>query len=233
MKHKKLSSIKRMVKNTIDDFSMINKGDKLLLGVSGGKDSMALADILADFQEVYSFHLKVCYIKGSYDGNNHSLPEEIRMFFYEKNIDYCEESMNLNEEDLPMNCKRCSFNRRKTLFVIGDKLGCNKIAVGHNKNDLAETVLMNIFTGGNCFSYLPISDYFHGKFYLIRPFYYVSTSAIISYVRNHNIPVLKNSCPLSETAGRSLMRHIISIAKDKYPQVEENILKLENNLLKN
>jgi len=217
-----------IVKQAISDFSLIEKNDKILIGLSGGKDSIVLADILNKIKDEYKINIVCAHVTGSYDGKNLGLATEIVDYLKLNNIEYYEVPIMLEDsEELPLNCKRCSHNRRKTLFFTASKLNCNKIALAHNYEDISETIMMNIFTSGKLETLMPKRLYFD-EFTLIRPLYYLSVKKVISYVKRYNLPVVKNECVLSETAARSDVRNMLNKLLEKYPNIFENINKLCN-----
>lgn len=222
-----LSGIKKLCVKAISDFKLIDNADSILIGLSGGKDSMTLCNILSELKEYYNISIIAVHINGSYDTQQKPIPKDITSFLDNINVPYYEEIIDIPEnEPLPLNCNRCSYNRRKTLFLAANKYNCNKIALAHNKDDIIETLLINIMNSGNTSSFPAKREYFNNKFTLIRPFYYIPANAIKSYVTNHSIPIYKNPCPLAYNSGRTIAREIIQTANKKYPDARNNILKL-------
>ena len=170
---KKNDNIYNLVKACIRDYDLITSGDKVLMGLSGGKDSFTCLMVLAGLREELNFDLCACFV--AYPMKR--IPDEIKLFLNKKEIKLYE----ISPEDVPdkLNCNQCSHIRRKSLLECADNLCFNKVAIGHNYEDNCETALLNLFTGRGLEKLCPKRVYFD-KITLIRPMLYVREKKIIS-----------------------------------------------------
>ena len=145
-----LSKISRKVKKAIYDFGLINDGDKILIGLSGGKDSLALTELLAKQQKIAVPSFTIIATHVSLDNIPYQSDIEFLSDFCNKrNIEFKHikthfEPANDKNKDEKTPCFFCSWSRRKALFDIAKKLSCNKIALGHHQDDIIETLLLNM-----------------------------------------------------------------------------------------
>lgn len=211
---KKISSLTRQA---LDDFKMIQDGDKIAVGLSGGKDSLALATVLKHYQR-YSkerFEL-VAIIIDLFHGKTD----------YTELIKYCE-SIGLQthivksrifdivfEERKESNpCSLCAKLRRGILNTEAKKLGCNKIALGHHADDIMETFFLSMFFEGRLSTFQPVTYLSDVNLTIIRPFVFVNESQIISFTKD--MPVIHNSCPADKHTKREYVKELLkTITKD-------------------
>jgi len=209
-------NIFQLTKQCIIENDLIHPKDRVLMGLSGGKDSMSCLLVLNGLKEELDFELGACFV--AYPMN---VPEVLRDFCLDKNIPlYVRETEGLDKLD----CMACSRLRRKHLLLCAEGENYNKIALGHNYEDNAETTLMNLFTGRGCEKLSPKRVYFE-KYTIIRPFLYVTEKKIINYVNKHNIPISENKCDNLPNCGRIMVRNILKEMNKKYQNIYENILK--------
>lgn len=172
----------KSVNRAVRDFDLLTAGDRVAVGVSGGKDSRTLLDLLVrgvdipgDY-EVVAVHV---------DGTHAGLPDQASRlvpWFESLGVSYEITPMMVpDDEKLPMDCFRCAWNRRKTLFFAADRLGCNKVAFGHHADDAAVTTLMSLLYKGQLETLEPRLSFFEGRFILIRPLIYLSEAEIRRY----------------------------------------------------
>jgi tRNA 2-thiocytidine biosynthesis protein TtcA len=197
---------------------MIADGDRVLVGVSGGKDSMSLLRLLlhrlGSSHEKYS--IWAAHIVGDSRGTAIGIDSEFRRWLDHQTIPVVVTEMIVPEDEpLPMNCERCSRNRRRTLFQVADEIGCNKIALGHNMEDFANTALMNLLSSGKLATMAFRRDYFGGKFSVIRPLSYISEHDLARFAKSCAFPVMEAKCPLAATSRRKAARDIMrSISRE-------------------
>lgn len=172
------------VNRAVREFELIGAGDRVAVGVSGGKDSRTLLDLLVrgidipGRYEVIAVHI---------DGSGVGLPDQVGMlepWFSILGVPFEIARLEVAEsEKLPLNCFRCSWNRRKALFLAADRLGCNKVALGHHADDAAVTTLMSLMYKGQLETLEPSRQFFDGRVHLIRPLIFLGESAIRRYAR--------------------------------------------------
>jgi tRNA 2-thiocytidine biosynthesis protein TtcA len=127
-----------------------------------------------------------------------------------------------------INCFWCSWNRRKALFSVANRFGCQKVALGHHKDDIIETTLLNLFFQGEISSMSPRQELFKGKIVVIRPLAYVEEDMIRRFVRSErsaSFPEQDCVCPHSITSYRAKMGEIIKELKKTCPDVKTNIFR--------
>lgn len=209
--------VMRFVKQTgkgINRFNMIVENDKVILGISGGKDSLALAFALSLRKRwlPINYELHAVHINWSEYPISDKQLEDMLIFF--KEIDVPFESVDVKM--FPgsyvenFNCYLCSRNRKKVLFDIAEQRGFTKIALGHHMDDIVETTLINLCLRGRFTTMLPLQEFFKGKLHIIRPMCEVRESAVSRLSDNLEFPVCKSPCPYNETNIRSRIKPIIS-----------------------
>ncbi len=198
---------------TINEFSMIGANDRVLLGVSGGKDSLALALALS----VRRRWLPIDYSLDAVMINwiEHPIPRdkrcELEDYFeaLEIRLRIVDEAMHPESFNGDFNCYLCSRNRRRILFTIADKEGFSKIALGHHLDDLVETSMMNLFFRGDFATMQPVQSFFDGKMRIIRPLIQTKENVTARLAAAYDLPVVKPVCPYDQTNIRSKLKPMI------------------------
>ena len=212
--------IKRNVGKALHQYDMISHGDRILVGLSGGKDSFILMWILSERlkripinYELYSVHIDLGFEGGFQIGF------ELRV----EHTDYGVLAHSSENRENP--CFLCSRLRRKRIFEIADELGCNKVALGHNKDDIIETLFMNIFYAGEISSMVPSQSFFQGKFSVIRPLAFVDEDVISRFAKEKSYPVFKNPCPSIKLSKRHEIKNILKQLYRNNKKVKGNIFR--------
>ena len=222
--------LKKWLEKAVLDYGMIEEGDRLLIGVSGGADSLALLDLLDSpmlFIPKFSF-IAVNIDMGfdtTYKGYN-----VLEKYFQEKNYRYVMEKTdigNLAHSDINKKnpCFLCSRLRRKRIFEIADAEGCNKIAFAHHRDDIIETLLINMFYGREISTMVPNQRIFRGKLHIIRPLAYLQEELIKKYSRECQFPAIKNECPTSHTSKRNYIKKLLDELQRDNKEIRDNIYK--------
>ncbi len=216
-------------RKAILDFKMIQPGDRILLGLSGGKDSLTLFNLLRLYRNLFRVEFEIRPVLVLTE-----LQEEIRMNVPEL-THYVESTghgltvksirIGLPEKIDKSLCFYCSWHRRKTLFLATEELNCNKLALGHHGDDIAETTLLNLFYHGRIERMEPKMEFFDGRFTLIRPMAYLDEKDIVSYASHLPVHLTTCTCPYGNMTKRSYM-------KDKIRELEHEIPKLKINLFR-
>jgi len=203
--------IQRKMGQALVDNGMIEAGDRILVAVSGGKDSLSLLHLLAGHVSrspikftLFPVHVdlgtcrsKVELLGGYFEREGYTF----RMIETDAGPDIC------GSEDLPESCCfHCSRIRRKAIFETARELGCRKVAFGHHMDDLIETCLLNMFFAGNISTMLPKQELFQGDLVLIRPLAYCREEWLSEYAQMHKLPVREEVCV--EGGPRSRRRRI-------------------------
>jgi tRNA 2-thiocytidine biosynthesis protein TtcA len=218
--------ISKRVGRAIMDYQMLADGDKVAVAVSGGKDSLTLLKILMDRQKFVpiKYDLLALHVDLGYP---RSFSSQLEKYFKKIKVKYrivkSDELKKTKKKDI--NCFWCSWNRRKNLFLTADKLGFNKIALGHHKDDIVETILLNLFFQGEISAMKPKQELFKGKIVLIRPLAYVEESMIKKFAQKEKLPHETCICPNSAISHRAKMGKIIRALEKSCPEVKTNIFK--------
>lgn len=179
------SFLLKSVAQACKEFGLLAEGDRVAVAVSGGKDSRALLDLLLRYRSrvPYSYELVALHVTGISAGFPDLRPE-LEPWFQELGIAYQFAPLELPPgEPLPLDCFRCSWNRRKALFTAAVGEGCNKLAFGHNADDAAATTLLNLFFNGRLETMAPCVGFFDSAVTVIRPLIYLPEKELARYGR--------------------------------------------------
>lgn len=224
--------ISKRIGKTIFEYKMIEPNDKILLAVSGGKDSLTL---LYDFKKrIKSFPIKYSFeavhIMSDFVSYNIKEVEEIfSQFDIKYNIVQVGVLKRL-KEDKKMNCYWCAKQRRIELLKFAAEKGFNKIALAHNLDDIIQTFLMNIFFKAEVSTMLPVFKYKKFPFTIIRPLAKVKEKEIIKFIDEKNIKVLEFKCPYFSNSYRLAIKEMINKFACRYDHIKENIFKSMRNI---
>ena len=195
---KLFKKICRKIGTTMRDHQMILEGDHLLVGLSGGKDSMILLEALAERLRALPFEFTLTAAHVEAEGIGYEIDKERLTSFCETlgiPLLYRAIRPDLERDPSKTDCFICSWYRRKELFKLTKELGCNKLALGHHRKDALETLLMNMIYHGSISS-LPYSlSLFEGRVQLIRPMMDLEESMLKDYARLNNLVHVEKSCP--------------------------------------
>lgn len=217
--------VMRFIKHTgkaINTYSMIREGEKVLLSVSGGKDSLGLALALSLRRKWMPINYELQAIMINWI--EHPIPDEFRpklkQFFADLDIEFSI----LDEHQYPesfkgeFNCYLCSRNRRRILFEQCEKRGISIVALGHHLDDLVETSLMNLCFRGNFSTMQPVQPFFEGKIQMIRPMIEIHENRLKQLAAHYDLPVVKPVCPFDQSNIRSQVKPLVEkfVHIDKY-----------------
>ena len=215
------------VRKAIDDYNMIENGDKIAVGFSGGKDSITLLMALHNLQKFYDkqFDIIAISINPGFEFFNSKF---LKDFCNNLNIPYVEEESHIKEivfdirnEKNP--CSLCANLRRGILNTSAINNNCNKIALAHNEDDVLETFFLNLLFGGNLNTFAPVSYMDRSDLTLIRPLIYTPEKSIKSFIKKYEINVMPKCCPMDGISKREDMKKLISNLQKKIPNVKTNI----------
>jgi tRNA 2-thiocytidine biosynthesis protein TtcA len=218
--------ISKRVGKAITDYQMLSEGDKIAVAVSGGKDSLTLLRVLNDRKAFVPIKYEVLAVHIDF-GYPRSFARPLEKYFKKTGVKYHIKKLDTLKKTKPkdINCFWCSWNRRKALFETANRFGCTKVALGHHKDDIIETILLNMFFQGEISAMAPKQELFKGKITLIRPLAYVEEYMIKSFIKEQKIPCLDCKCPHSSTSNRARMGEIIAKLKKTCPDVKTNIFR--------
>lgn len=215
------------LRRAVQDFNMIQDGDKIAVGLSGGKDSTLLLYALSLYSKFSPQKFEVCAITinlGFKEVDYTPLKEFCSKLNVEYNIidtNISEIVFNIRKEKNP--CSLCANLRRGALNNNAKALGCNKVALGHHSNDAEETLLMSLLYEGRISTFSPVTYLARKDIYIIRPFVYIREKDIIGACRKNNIPIVENPCPANGYTSRQYIKELIKKIKKDVPEAESNI----------
>lgn len=233
--NKILRKLSKTTGKTIYNYSLISEGDHIVTGLSGGKDSLTLLDILAEKKRKMpiNFNITACYVELESLGHKINI-DELQDFCKSRDITFMVKRINpdLNLHPGKDKCFICSWFRRKTLFNLCRELNAHKLALGHNMDDIVETFIMNTFFQGNI-STMPVKlSMFEGELFIIRPLAEVEESLIEKYSSIKNLKVQRQECTYSKAQSRSKVKNIILELEKFNPDVRRNIFNSLKNIKK-
>ncbi|MCD8214402.1 MAG: tRNA 2-thiocytidine(32) synthetase TtcA [Clostridiales bacterium] len=224
----KLQRLLSYVRRAVDEYNMIEEGDKIAVGVSGGKDSLALLTALNNLAIFYPKHFSLCgvCVDLGFQGTDFSGIEAycrgLEVPLYIKHTDIGNIVFNERKEKNP--CSLCSKMRKGALHDAVKKLGFNKVALGHNRDDVIETFFMSLFYEGRIHTFSPVTYLSRKELTNIRPLVYVPECDVKGFVKLYNVPVLKNRCLADGNTKREDMKKFIKDNVAVYDNFEEKIM---------
>ena len=216
-----------LMRKCIDDYHMISPGDKIAVGVSGGKDSLTLLTVLAALRSYYPapFELTAITIDMGLGGMDFSpveaLCRSLDVGFYCKKTEIGPIIFDYRKEKNP--CSMCAKMRRGALHSIAKAHGCNKVALGHHLDDALETFLMSLTYEGRIHTFAPRAYLSRADITLIRPMIYVLESDIIDISRKLELPIVINKCPADGHTSRQDMKDLLNLLSKDNPLVRQRM----------
>ncbi len=227
--------VDHLVGKAICDWDMIREDERILVGVSGGKDSQALLHLLFAFKKKapVRFEILPVLIDAGFEG---SFSAEIKNFVNSRygslKIEYTDHGIVAHSGKNKENpCYLCSRLRRKRLFEIAKENGCKKIALGHNKDDIIETLFINIFYAGKIATMKPRQSFFDGTLDIIRPLSYVEKRDITLFCSAFDLTEFKNTCPSANITKRGEVREMLESMYQQNKHIKGNIFRAMSNVV--
>lgn len=215
------------VRRAVQDYDMIQEGDKIAIGISGGKDSLILALALSCLRRFYPQKFEVIGVTVSLGFDNFDL-SQVQAFFAKIQVPFyiCETQIGkiiFDERKESNPCSLCSKMRKGALYDYAKQLGCNKIALGHNKDDINETLLMSLLYEGRIHTMAPVTYMDQVDMHIVRPLLYVPECDIRGFVKKENLPIVKSPCPVDGKTKREDMKQLIYSLQKEIPKVQEHL----------
>lgn len=231
------SENKRLLKpfrKTILEYNMIEDGDRVAVGLSGGKDSSTLLYLLTLLQRQLPFHFEIVPIsltlgfKGMDLSPLQKYVVSLGHQLYIKETNISQVVFDIRQEKNP--CSLCANLRRGILYDYAKELNCNKVAYGHHLDDGIETFFMNLLFGGKLGVFKPVSYMDRLDITLIRPMLAIEEKNIIQFVKAKQIPIIHNPCPADKHTKREEMKELVHALSEKYPNIRQNFLHAVTNV---
>lgn len=217
--------VSKKIGKAVWDYRMLKDDDRIMVAVSGGKDSLALLSLMRDRQRFVPVRHEIiaCHVDMGFEWVRTDI---LRDYFESQNIRYMiADPSEQWKHDQPPDCFWCSWNRRKTLFRLAEEIGCNKLALGHHMDDIAETLLLNLLFRGEIGTMRPYQELFHGRLTLIRPLAYVEEKYLTKLANQLDLPVITSRCPRAKTSKRRLVKEIIAEVHKHNRNVKKNVFR--------
>lgn len=216
----------KKVGKAIWDYKMLREGDKVIIGVSGGKDSLCLLRIMKERIKFVPIRYEIiaCFVDMGFSWID---KEVLIRHFKEESVPYiiAQAPSQWKGEKEDFGCFWCSWNRRKALFDLARDIGATKIAFAHHMDDIIETMLLNLFFQGEIGTMQPCQDMFDGELSIIRPMAYVEETELMRLAHILELPVIASQCPNGDTSKRKLMKETIQELKKHNRNVKKNIFR--------
>ncbi len=215
------------MRKAIEEYKMIAQGDKIAICLSGGKDSLTLLHAIKALQRFYpkKFTFIAISVNPGFEFFDTALLQticqdlEVPLFF--ENSHAKEIVFDIRNEKNP--CSLCANLRRGVINSLAIREGCNKIALGHNQDDVLETFLLNLFYTGKIGTFSPVSYMDRSQITLIRPLVYTPEKEIRSFIRKNNLMVMPKVCPMDGTSKRESMKQLLSSLSKQIPMIRANL----------
>lgn len=222
-----LRKILSRMRKAIDDYNMITDGDKIAVGVSGGKDSQLLLLAIKELMRFIPQKYNICAITIDLGFEKFNRDDLLR--FYDKsNVEYHVEKTNIAQivfdiknESNP--CSLCSNMKRGAVYNTAKKLGCNKVAFAHHMDDVVETLMLSLIYEGRIHTFSPVTYLDRKDITLIRPLIYSEEHLISSIASNIGIKPIKSGCPTDGISKRQKIKELITGLSDENKHIKANL----------
>lgn len=222
-----MKEILSKIRKAVQDYDMIQEGDKIAVGISGGKDSLTLLLALKNLQIFYPNHFELMAITVDPGFDAFDI-EGIKAFCEKNNIELKivethikEVVFDIRREKNP--CSLCANLRRGALYSTAKELGCTKVALGHHMDDVIETFFLSLFYEGHIHTFAPCTYLSRNDITSIRPLIYLEEKEVKSFVKRNNIPTMKKVCVIDGQTKREEMKNLIITLSKSIPRIKRNI----------
>ena len=216
-----------LMRKCIKDYRMLSPGDRVAVGVSGGKDSLALLRLMAELRDhsPVPFELLAITLDMGYEDMDFSpiadLCRQLSVPYTLRKTQIREIVFDIRKEENP--CALCAKLRRGILNETAVELGANKVALGHHYDDAIETFALSLIYEGRLNSFLPVTYLDRTGLTLIRPMLYIHEKSITNFVQRQALPLVHNPCPADKTTKREDVKALLYELEGRYPGLKDNI----------
>jgi len=227
-------TLRNKFEKAIRDYHMIDKGDRVLVGISGGPDSLSLLKFLHDriVYNKHDFSLMAVHVELGFEQPGEKDWKMLETHFQSLGIEYRIIHTQISREAFAPDAKKnpcfiCSIYRRRKVYETAHHENCNKIAYGHHKDDIVETLLLNILYGRKIEVMNPVQEVFRGKMHIIRPLAYMEEELMKKFALEEALPCLSRRCPMDGKTRRQRVKELIANLqeREKNANIRENIFK--------
>jgi len=222
-----LQQVLSLVRKACEEYNMIEEGDKIAVGISGGKDSLTLLYALAHLRRFYpkKFELYAITVDLGFDNLNldkiKELCEELEVDYTIVKTDIANIVFNERKEKSP--CSLCAKMRKGALNDAMKQKGINKIAYAHHKDDVVDTMMMSLIYEGRFHTFSPVTYLDRTELYVIRPLMYMKEADVIGFVNKYNVPVVKSPCPVDKHTKREYVKDLLKEINKDNPGVKDRM----------
>ena len=216
------------LRRAIDDYHMISENDKIAVGISGGKDSLILFQAMIQLKRFYPIPFELIGITVDLGFDTPLNTSGIMKLAQESNIPYHviqtqikEIVFDVRKEENP--CSLCAKLRKGALMDAAKQMGCNKVALGHNYDDVVETFFMKLFFEGNIGCFSPVTYLSRMDITQIRPLLFAPEAEIKATAQRLELPVFNNPCPADGETKRQEIKELIAVLRKQYPDLKEKV----------
>ena len=223
----KLQQLLSHTRKAVDEYQMIQEGDHIAVGISGGKDSLTLLYALHGLKRFYPNHFELSAITvdlGYEQCDFTSIKELCREMEIPYRIVKTDIAQILFEERKEKNpCSLCAKMRKGALNQAVKEIGCNKIAYAHHKDDIIETMILSLFFEGRFYSFSPKTYLDRMDLTVIRPIMFVDEADVIGFKNKYNLPVVKSACPVDGYTKRQYAKDLLADLNRQYPGIKQRM----------
>ena len=224
----RLQQVLSYVRRAADDYHMIQEGDRIAVGISGGKDSLTLLYALHGLQRFYPQHFELHAVTVDLGFQNLDLSkmesicrDELQIPYTIVKTDIADVIFEQRKEANP--CSLCAKMRKGALNDAIKKEGCNKVAYAHHKDDVVETMLMSLIFEGRFHTFSPVTYLDRTGITVIRPLLYMNEADVIGFVNKNQVPVVKSPCPADGHTKREYVKQLLRQLNLENPGVKERM----------
>lgn len=222
----KLQKLLSYTRRAVDDYHMIEDGDKIVVGISGGKDSLTLLYALAHLLRFYpkEFHVYAMTVDlglGMDFTGIQKLCDELKVPYTIVKTDIYEIVFEARKEDNP--CSLCAKMRKGAFNEKMVELGYNKLAYAHHRDDIMETLMMSMLFEGRIHTFAPVTYLSRMQLTMIRPLMYITEGQVAAFARDMELPVVKNNCPADGYTKRQYAKELLWKLENDHPGAKEHI----------
>ena len=224
----RLQQVLSYVRKAVDDYHMIADGDKIAVGISGGKDSLTLLYALHGLRRFYPQKFDIHAVTVDLGFGNLDLSriesicaDELQIPYTIVKTDIADIIFEKRKESNP--CSLCAKMRKGALNEAIKKEGCNKVAYAHHKDDVVETMLMSLIYEGRFHTFSPVTYLDRMDLTVIRPLMYMNEADVIGFVNKNQIPVVKSPCPADGYTKREYVKQLLKKLNQENPGVKERM----------
>ena len=224
----RLQQVLSYVRRAVDDYHMISEGDRIAVGISGGKDSLTLLYALHGLSRFYPEKFEIHAVTVDLGFQNLDLTrieeicrDELQIPYTIVRTDIADIIFEQRKESNP--CSLCAKMRKGALNEAIKKEGCNKVAYAHHKDDVVETMLMSLIYEGRFHTFSPVTYLDRMDLTVIRPLMYMNESDVIGFVNKNQVPVVKSPCPADGYTRREYVKQLLRRLNQENPGVKERM----------